>query len=943
MPSHYPPGSIITARNRLWRVEEVGDNLLRASTVDGGSKRQQEFFLPLEKIAQATFSNPDSSIIGDPAIQKLLIRAYQFSLMHGTAPFLSVQQSRVIPKNFQLTPLLLSLEQRNVRLLIADDVGMGKSIEAGLIIKELLSRNRASRILVVTPAGLREQWEELLKYFFHINAKIISSRRSRELEKQLPAGVSPWEYYDQLIASIDYIKPPRKKAQLLQADWDIVIVDEAHIAAKPHQTTESQTIKQLRHDLIKDLSQKAKHLILLTATPHNGYHDSFASLLKMVDPDIVSGPIHNPVIDTTLALHHVVQRTRKDLEEWFKAHDQESPFPERNAQENIIDPSDAELKVYEDLEAFKSLLMESAAGSSKDESLASWTIMHYIRRAISSPLALRKSLGNRLKIIRDAIKNEEKSIKAQTVSDSQALVFDQEISESSSEEDVSDLIDSSIFGELEQLRKEEALLEQMLNVARSITPAKDSKFSLLYKKLLTEVLNKPGPQRIIIFTKFVDTLKYLEKELATKYRGPKYFVIYGKHDEVERKEILKKFGSSNKAILIATDAISEGLNLQYYANKLIHYELPWNPNKLEQRNGRIDRFGQEESEVFIHSLVMNQTADAIILQKLIRKSDAIKQAFGFAPPFFSEDKNILKVLDEQGIDISPQAKQLSLLDPVYNEVQKTDFEIYDDSTMQRIKSESFYGQSHLSLSEVEQNLQKTHVILGSPNEIQQFVISSLKRVGCTVSHDGDFYKVKANGTDVLQGSDRMTITFKPNLGLSHPDVEYLDLSHPVVNNLINFIKQEAFATSAQTYGRTSIYATSDVSHVTAVFTVVARYAAGNSTDVAEELLYAAIDTFENSIIDPSRSRELLFTTPKNTNLTEQEKQKHLQDSLELFKPHINDILDQRKNELKEERLKLQAKVKDQLGQLPEWLQGFADLELVSHEIITQTILLPWHQ
>ena len=190
----FAPGTVVKNRGRLWRVDGQEEDVLIATAIDTGEPEQLKFYIPFENVRPGRLEPPSPDVVGHPAAQDLLLRAYRLSLLHGTAPLLSLQRSRVIPKDYQLVPVVMALEMPRVRMLLADDVGLGKTIEAGLIITELLARQMASRLLVIVPANLREQWREALDYFFHIPARIISSRHRREMERELPAGANPWEH-----------------------------------------------------------------------------------------------------------------------------------------------------------------------------------------------------------------------------------------------------------------------------------------------------------------------------------------------------------------------------------------------------------------------------------------------------------------------------------------------------------------------------------------------------------------------------------------------------------------------------------------------------------------------------------------------------------------------------------------------------------------------------
>lgn len=213
------PGIIINMRNRLWRVDEFDGLEIVATPITGDSNDQRVFLADVENIREEKFERINAELPGDLSAQRLLLRAYQFDLIHGSAPFLSLHRSSVIPYNYQMVPLVLALEKPNTRMLIGDDVGLGKTVEAGLIISELIQRGKVKRVLFLTPANLKQQWKEALDYFFHIKATIIDSFSRKEFEKELPAGANPWQYFQFVIASVDYAKSPDIKQQIQEQQW----------------------------------------------------------------------------------------------------------------------------------------------------------------------------------------------------------------------------------------------------------------------------------------------------------------------------------------------------------------------------------------------------------------------------------------------------------------------------------------------------------------------------------------------------------------------------------------------------------------------------------------------------------------------------------------------------------------------------------------------------
>ena len=305
-----------------------------------------------------------------------------------------------------------------------------------------------------------------LDYFFHVDAEIISSSHRRALERRLPPGTNPWEYYPYLIASMDYAKMPEVRAQVLEQNWDIILVDEAHNVAKPHQSDFQSKVEMDRWELMRDLSKKAKHLIMLTATPHNGYTDTFASLLKMLDVGAVTGTDRDPVINREIAKLYVCQRRRSDVEaEMSKAGDK-SPFPKRDAHEVYVQLSPLETKVMNEVERLGRHIL-AAAGEERTfrMRIAKWTVTHLHKRALSSPYALVCSLKNRLKTIEQKIAIQEAVLDEEIAvveEEARASVLDNDTGERIDDEETGARMERYLVGDKDATLKEKEILEQTL-------------------------------------------------------------------------------------------------------------------------------------------------------------------------------------------------------------------------------------------------------------------------------------------------------------------------------------------------------------------------------------------------------------------------------------------------------------------------------------------------
>ena len=370
-----------------------------------------------------------------------------------------------------MVPLVLALERPDCRMLIGDDVGLGKTIEAGLIISELIQRGKVKRVLFLTPANLKQQWEEALDYFFHIKATIIDSFTRKEFEKDLPAGANPWQYFQFVIASLDYAKTPDIKQQISEQSWDLILVDEIHLCACPHSNAKS-TKQQKRYELVRDLSSKITNILLLTAAPHNGYSDSFASILEMVNPEIVLRHKDGEIsFNKGKARYNVIQRNRHKLEEWYKKQGKKSPFPDRDQKEIIINPkpSGKLLQLLEAVERYGDFILTATSKESsyKTRNIANFVAIHLQKRAISSPYAVLRSLENRISAIEKAVEDKYEAEESTLENYVHDLFFDDD---RISEEEVSLRLD------FEALSKNEINeIKRIAVFAKTMTPNDDEK------------------------------------------------------------------------------------------------------------------------------------------------------------------------------------------------------------------------------------------------------------------------------------------------------------------------------------------------------------------------------------------------------------------------------------------------------------------------------------
>lgn len=389
------PGSIVTCRARQWVVLPAeSSDIIRLRPLSGNEDQICGIYQPLglEAISLAQFPLPQAEAIQDHTAVQLLMDAARLSLRSGAGPFRCLGRLSVRPRPYQLVPLLMALRQQTVRLLIADDVGIGKTIEAGLIARELLDRGEVKRLAILCPPQLCDQWQRELLHKFQIDAVVIRSGTVSKLERALPSGDRHiFEYYRHIIVSLDYAKSERRRASLLTHCPDLVIVDEAHTCTRGNS---GETSIQQRHQLVQAVAKKSnQHLVLLTATPHSGIEASFLSILGLLKPEFEQFDLdHLTATQRTELANHFVQRRRADVKLWLG---NETPFPERESLELPYRLSKEYRQLFEEAYNFARGLVKTA-----DDRLSYaqrrgryWSALALIRCVMSSPAAALATLN----------------------------------------------------------------------------------------------------------------------------------------------------------------------------------------------------------------------------------------------------------------------------------------------------------------------------------------------------------------------------------------------------------------------------------------------------------------------------------------------------------------------------------------------------------------------
>ncbi|HQU42783.1 MAG TPA: DISARM system SNF2-like helicase DrmD, partial [Pirellulales bacterium] len=568
---------------------------------------------------------------------------------------------------YQLEPLRKALRLPRVSLFIADDVGLGKTIEAALIARELLLRKKAKEVIVCCPPSMLFQWKDELEVRFGLTFEILDKEYMKRVRRERGFGVNPWSTHSRFLVSQRLLIDEAYTAPL--RDWlgdfrsgTLFILDEAHHAAPS--SGQRYAIDSQITRAVRDLAHRFEHRLFLSATPHNGHSNSFSALLEILDPQrFCRGvPVTKKALDDVM-----VRRIKDDIREI------QGGFPKRHVVQLDIKglPEDApELKLSALLDEYRRLREQRLSGQNKRKQAAAGLLITGLQqRLLSSVEAFYRTLRVHRRTVQRQweLAQNDPSLKDVSLparadlfteavgSDDERAALSEEQLHAEEELQVS-AISAATVGPLkdsqakEIFAREQKLLDQMAEIAEESRMSPDARTLRLIEWIRENQcpdLPNPGKQasssaqwndtRVIIFTEYDDTKRYLQQQLETVISGTdraedRIAIFHGPTPNEEREAIKRAFnaepGKHPIRILIATDAAREGLNLQAHCWNLFHFDVPWNPSRMEQRNGRIDRKLQPRDEVFCHYFVYRQRPEDRILSCLVRKTETIKKELG---------------------------------------------------------------------------------------------------------------------------------------------------------------------------------------------------------------------------------------------------------------------------------------------------------------------------
>ena len=754
----------------------------------GGLDEEVTGVLPaVEAVGSATFRLPGKGDLGDFASGRLLRDAARLSTRSAAGPFRSFGRIALEPRPYQLVPLMMALKLDPVRMLIADDVGIGKTIEACLIARELLDRGEIRRIAVLCPPHLAEQWQRELAEKFHVEAELVLSSTVQRLERDLPLGESVFERHPFTVVSTDFIKAAGRAGDFALKCPEFVIVDEAHGCTLAGGTGRG---RQQRHDLLRRLAADAeRHLVLVTATPHSGNEQAFRSLLSLLDDEFAALPADldrsgREDIRRRLA-RHLVQRRRGDVRRYLET---DTAFPERKDKEETYTFSSVYRKLFDDICAFAREYLAGTEGAPRRQRVRYWSALALLRCVSSSPAAAVATLRSRA-AVDEADDDDLEDVGRRTVLDY-------------SDDDDAVAFDFSPGSEVEG--GPETTRRRLLGFARragSITPRDDRKLQGAVREVRAFLQDGFHP---VIFCRFVDTAEYVARHLREALSGDVEVEWVTGHlplgERGARIDALADGGGP--FVLVCTDCLSEGINLQEHFDAVLHYDLAWNPTRHEQREGRVDRFGQRRREIRVVTYFgADNPIDGVILDVLIRKHKSIKSDLGVAVVVPASAEQMAETLFKGALfreqaGAAAQRLPFDFIDDLDLDAKKQKLHAKWENARDREKaSRSRFAQHTLRPEVVAAEVERVRAAIGRTEDVARFVTAVLHTANVPT---------RMNGRIEVQVSEETPRALRQAIGRDEPFAGRFDLplaegeihlgrSSPVVEGLASWTLDQALA------------------------------------------------------------------------------------------------------------------------------------------------------
>ncbi|MEO1766825.1 helicase-related protein [Thiobacter aerophilum] len=825
---HYAPGALVRVRGREWIVQPGSrPPLLRLRPLSGGEDETALIHAALEPgIESAYFPPPDAVQEGSQIEAVLLADALRLALKRGAGPFRSFGNIAVEPRTYQLVPLLMALRLDPVRLLIADDVGIGKTIEAALIARELYDRGEIQRLAVLCPPHLVEQWAQELAERFHLDAIAVTASSAARLERGIPVGESLFRVHPITVVSLDYIKSERHRHDFIRACPEFVIVDEAHTCVSSGQN------RQQRYELLRQLAQDAaRHLVLLTATPHSGDQHAFFNLLALLKAEFAALATATGEAKEKLReqlAQHFVQRRRPDIDEWHDG----GIFPQRQTTEITYRLSGQWDRFFAAVLDYCREVVSRAGDDERRQRLSFWGTLALMRCVASSPAAAVQALRTRLSAEQVELSPE----------DVVGPLFDG-AEDQLSEDDVAPAADTG-----------DPVLRGLLREAEALAgEAGDPKLRLLtdhLQQLLNDGFNP------VVFCRYIATAHYLRQHLHGRFRGVAVDSVTGEFPPEERARRVEALGEAERRLLIATDCLSEGINLHEFFDAIVHYDLSWNPTRHEQREGRVDRFGQPSPTVRATLIYgANNPVDGAVLQVILRKAEKIRQELGVPVPLPDDDHTLTQALMKAVMLRSNRGPQQAFDFEDYAESRALDLR-WTDLAEKAKKNRTVFAQRRLRPADVLPEWERMRAVLGSSDDVKRFVTQAMARLGAALTFHTRGATVPVSSLPPGLRERLASVGIEHDLRVDFtqppaPGARFIHRSHPLIATLAEELLERALSGDAHdgqqlaTLGRIGVWRSPAVTRITAVLLLrlrhqlIATRAGASRTLLVEEALPVA--------------------------------------------------------------------------------------------------------
>lgn len=848
MTVNFAPGDLVRARGREWVALPSPREGILALRPLSGSENDTVILDPsleTQPVAAARFDLPADAVPTVQAKAALLADAMRLTLRRGAGPFRSAAQLAFEPRTYQLVPLLMALRLQVPRLLIADDVGIGKTIEAGLILRELMDRGEVDGFSVLCPPHLVEQWVGELKHRFGIEAVAVTSGSAARLERGLPLAQTLFDAYPYSVVSLDYIKAEKRREGFARACPDFVIVDEAHASVGTHKG------KQQRFELLAGLARDPeRRMIFLTATPHSGDEDAFGRLLSLIDPSFGTMNFDDARYRERLA-RHFVQRQRIDLVsgDW----DENRAFPKHETTESPYRLSQPHLDFQDAVLDYCFGVVSRAGSGLRERRLAFWGTLALMRCVGSSPAAALSALRNRMS-------NESDRLEPQ--------IYD----EDSDDEDAVDIEPGTGFDT-------DPALQALVAHAEELMHKPDPKLAALIDALTPLIKKGANP---VVFCRFLATAEHVRDGLRKAFPKLAVEAVTGVLTPDERRDRVAEMASADdekevQRILVATDCLSEGINLQQLFDTVIHYDLSWNPTRHQQREGRVDRFGQPAE--LVRSIMMfspDSAIDGAVLDVVLRKAEEIRKATGITVPLPDERGPVTDALMAAVMLRQGRSQQLAF-DLRLEDGTRAMEARWRDASENEKKSRARFAQNAMKPQEVAPEWEKVRTLLGSPEDAKVFIERAMSRFGVPLEPRKTLLiaHVHALEAGLKERLAQRNLTGSVRLAMTEPapsGTALLTRTHPLTATLAEALVEASLdpeALSGLGIGRVGAWPTSAVQQMTRMALLRIRFkltvhARKERLLLAEEAALVAIQG--GRIVAAGEVARKLLNTPADADL-----------------------------------------------------------------------------